>query len=334
MKILFGIQGTGNGHITRSRELLKYLVKKAEVDVLVSGMHHEINMEIDIKYELDGLGFMFGKRGGIDYWKSIRCASPRKLFSDIYSLPVDKYDLVISDFEPITAWASKIRRKPYVCISHQASFLSSKIPRPNHKNRLQQFVMEWYAPGSNLIGLHFKEYDNFIYTPIIREGIRNTDVKNSGHYTVYLPSYDESYITEILKKIDVPWEIFSKHYKGDPFTENNVTVYQVENSRFIESLSSCEGLLCNAGFETPAETLYLGKKLMVIPMKYQYEQECNAEALKGLGIAVINEIGGDFKNSLSDWINSSYLYQANYQNNLPEIVDRILDFQFDADDQG
>jgi len=333
MKILFGIQGTGNGHISRSRELLKYLVKKAEIDVLVSGIHHEVDVGIEVKYELDGLGFMFGKRGGIDYWKSLRCASPYKLCSDIYSLPVDKYDLVISDFEPITAWASKIRGKPYVSISHQASFLSPQIPRPNQNNHFQQFVMQWYAPGSNLIGLHFEEYDNFIYTPIIREEIRNTDIKNSGHYTVYLPSYDERYIIEILKKIDVHWEVFSKHYKGEPFTEKNVTVYPVENSRFVKSLSSCEGLLCNAGFETPAETLYLGKKLMVIPMKRQYEQECNAEALKGLGIAVINEIGQDFYSRLSDWVNSSYVYQANYQNNLPEIVDRILDFQFKADDQ-
>ena len=115
--------------------------------------------------------------------------------------------------------------------------------------------MEWYAPGSSLIGLHFKEYDDFIFTPIIREEIRNTDVTNNGHYTVYLPSYDERYIIEILKKIDVPWEIYSKHYKGEPFKEENVTVCRVDNESFVKSLASCEGLLCNAGFETPAETL-------------------------------------------------------------------------------
>ena len=325
MKILFGIQGTGNGHIIHSREVLKYLVKKAEVDVLVSGLHHEVNLGFEIKYKLNGLGFMFGKKGGIDYWRSIRSTSPSKLMSDIYSLPVHEYDLVISDFEPITAWAAKLKGKPHICISHQASLLSSKVPRPNRKNRFQQLVMKWYAPGDNLIGLHFKEYDDFITTPVIRQEIRDSDVKNDGHYTVYLPSYDERYIIEILKKIDVPWEIFSKHYKGEPFTEGNVRVCRVENSSFVQSLSSCQGLLCNAGFDTPAEALYLGKKLMVIPMKRQYEQECNAEALKGLGILVINEIGEDFSNILSDWVNSSYVYQANYKNNLPNIVDQIID---------
>ncbi len=327
MKILFGIQGTGNGHIIHSREILKYLVKKAEVDVLVSGTHHEVNLGFEVKYKLGGLGFIFGKKGGIDYWKSIRSTNPRKLVSDIYSLPVHEYDLVISDFEPITAWAAKLKGKPHICISHQASLLSSKVPRPDRKNRFQQFLMKWYAPGDELIGLHFKEYDDFITTPIIREEVRDSDVTNNGHYTVYLPSYDERYIIEILKKVDVPWEVFSKHYKGEPFTQDNVTVRQVENSSFVQSLSSCQGLLCNAGFDTPAEALYLGKKLLVIPMKRQYEQECNAEALRGLGIPVVDKIGKDFSQSLNNWINSSFICRANYENNVPRIVERILDFK-------
>ncbi|MEK6224204.1 MAG: hypothetical protein N2A97_04995, partial [Thermodesulfobacteriales bacterium] len=205
--------------------------------------------------------------------------------------------------------------------------LSSKVPRPDRKNRFQQFLMKWYAPGDELIGLHFKEYDDFITTPIIREEVRDSDVTNNGHYTVYLPSYDERYIIEILKKVDVPWEVFSKHYKGEPFTQDNVTVRQVENSSFVQSLSSCQGLLCNAGFDTPAEALYLGKKLLVIPMKRQYEQECNAEALRGLGIPVVDKIGKDFSQSLNNWINSSFIYQANYENNVPRIVERILDFK-------
>ena len=325
MKILFGIQGTGNGHISRSREVLKCLTKEADVDILVSGIHHEVDIGFETKYKLDGLGFMFGRKGGIDYWKSIRCMSPYKLLSDIRSLPVDKYDLVVSDFEPITAWASKIRGAPYVCISHQAALLSSRVPRPEQNNRFQQFVMEWYAPGTSLIGLHFEEYDDFIFTPIIREEVRKTDVSSEGHYTVYLPSYDERYIIEILKKIDVPWEIFSKHYKGEPFKEDNVTVHRVDNVSFVKSLASSDGLLTNAGFETPAETLYLGKKLMAIPMKRQYEQECNAEALKGLGVPVINEINDSFSESLEEWINSPFVYQAKYNDNIPQIVERILD---------
>jgi uncharacterized protein (TIGR00661 family) len=325
MRVLLGIQGTGNGHISRSRELLKHLLKRSEVDVLVSGYHHEVDLGFEVKYKLPGLGFTFGKRGGIDYWSSVRNFSPYTLLSDIYKIPVDKYDLVVSDFEPVSAWSSKFKRVPCVSISHQASFLSPKIPRPREKNRIQELIINWYAPSRTHIGLHFKEYDDFIFTPIIREEIRNTDVNNNGHYTVYLPSYDYRFLSGVLKKIDVKWEVFSKHYKGESFKDANVTVYPVNNGDFVRSLSTCEGILCNAGFETPAETLYLGKKLLVIPMRRQYEQQCNAEALGSLGIPVIRDLGHHFENGISDWINSTFVYNARYKDNLTLIVERILD---------
>jgi len=325
MRVLFGIQGTGNGHISRSRELLKHLLKRARVDVLVSGHHYEVPLGFDVEYRLPGLGFTFGKRGGIDYWSSFKNFSPYKLLSDIYNIPVEKYDLVLSDFEPVSAWSSRLKGVSSISISHQASFMSPNIPRPSGKNRSQELILKWYAPGSSHIGLHFEEYDDFIYTPIIRDEIRNRDVVNNGHYTVYLPSYDEKYLCGLLRGLDVRWEVFSKHHKGEPYNDGNITVYPVNNDEFVRSLSSCEGILCNAGFETPSEALYLGKKLMAVPMKRQYEQQCNAEALSRLGITVARELSRDCGQVLADWINSEFSYNAHYKNNLPAIVERILE---------
>jgi len=325
MKILFGIQGTGNGHVSRSKEIVKELLKSVDVDVLVSGTQHEVDIDIEIKFRYPGLGYTFGKRGGIDYWDSFRTFSPFKLISDIYALPVHQYDLVITDFEPVTAWASRVKGVPCVSISHQAAFLSPKTPRPAAKNRFQEQVLRWFAPGSSPIGLHFEEYDNFIETPIIREEIRSADVKNSGHYTVYLPSYDEKFLCGILKNIDVPWEVFSKHHKGEAFRDQNVQVFPVDNKEFVRSFSSCEGIITNGGFETPSEAIYLGKKLLVIPMKGQYEQQCNAEALRRLGMTVVYSIGPDFGKVVSDWIESPFIYRADYGNNLPKLVELILE---------
>ena len=55
-------------------------------------------------------------------------------------------------------------------------------------------------------------------------------------------------------------------------------------------MASSTGVLCGAGFETPAEALYLGKKLMVIPMKSQLEQFYNAASLKQLGVPVLKKM--------------------------------------------
>ena len=325
MKILYAIQGTGNGHICRSKEVLKSLVREADVDILVSESQHEVNLGFKIKYQLEGLGYVFGKTGGIDYYNSIIKARPNKFLSDIYDLPVENYDVVISDFEPIASWACRRKKKNYISLSHQTAFMSELMPRPGKINALAEFIIRWYAPVSIPIGLHYEKYDNFIETPIIREEIRKADVKNLGHYTVYLPSYDEKYLIKRLNKIDIKWELFSKHYKDKPYKDKNVTITPICNDLFVNSLATCEGILCNSGFETPSEALFLGKKILAIPMKGQYEQECNAEALNRLGIKTLNQIGDDFEQHIEQWINSDFFYHAEYINNVPYIVDFILE---------
>ena len=330
MKILYAIQGTGNGHISRSKEVLKYLVKEADVDILVSESQHEVNLGFKVKYQLEGLGFVFGKTGGIDYYNSIIKARPNKFLLDIYDLPVEDYNVVISDFEPIASWACKRKKKPYISLSHQTAFVSELMPRPEKINTFAEFIIKWYAPVSIPIGLHYKKYDNFIETPIIREEVRHADVKNMGHYTVYLPSFDEKYLTGRLNRIDAKWELFSKHYKGKPYNEKNVTINPINNEHFVKSLATCEGILCNSGFETPSEALYLGKKILTIPMKGQYEQECNAEALSRLGIKNLNSIDNDFEKHIEEWLNSDFVYPAEFKNNVPYIIDFILESN-DAD---
>ena len=37
MKILYAVQGTGNGHFSRAQDVIPLLKKKAQVDILVSG---------------------------------------------------------------------------------------------------------------------------------------------------------------------------------------------------------------------------------------------------------------------------------------------------------
>ncbi|MGI9554214.1 MAG: glycosyltransferase family protein [Thermodesulfobacteriota bacterium] len=325
MKILYAIQGTGNGHISRSKEVLKHLVKKADVDILVSESQHEVDLGFKIKYKLDGLGFVFGKKGGIDYFNSIKKVRLDKFLSDIYDLPVENYDVVISDFEPIASWACRRKKKNYVSLSHQTSFMSDKMPRPKKSNHLAELIIKWYAPVSIPIGLHYEKYDNFIETPIIREEIRNAEVSNNNHYTVYLPSFDEKYLLKKLNSIDVKWEYFSKHYKGNPYVDGKVKIYPINNEWFVESLSTCEGILCNSGFETPSEALHMGKKILAIPMKGQWEQECNAEALKKLGIKILTSIEDDFEKELGDWVNSDFIYKSDFKDNIPFIVDFILE---------
>ena len=326
MKILYAIQGTGNGHISRSKDVIKELRKNAEIDILVSESQHEIDLGLEVKYNLRGLGFIFGKSGGIDYLASIKKARFDRLLTDVHELPVGDYDIVVSDFEPISSWACRFKRKACVSLSHQTSFASPKTPRPQKKNKLMEFIIKWYAPVCIPLGLHFREYDSFIKTPIIRKELREYETENKGHYAVYLPSFDEQNLLEHLKKIDVRWELFSKHYKGPRYTDSNVTVYPVSREKFIESFAGSEGIITNAGFETPSEALFLGKKVLAVPMKGQYEQECNAAALEHMGFDVIYRINEDFGKTVETWINLPPIERENYEDVVPEISQTILEY--------
>ena len=101
MKILYAIQGTGNGHASRALEVVPYLQKRAEVDILVSGYQCELKFPFEVKYKLYGLSFIFGKKGGIDLWETLKKTKFGKLWKEIKNLPVRDYDLIINDFEPV-----------------------------------------------------------------------------------------------------------------------------------------------------------------------------------------------------------------------------------------
>ena len=64
----------------------------------------------------------------------------------------------------------------------------------------------------------------------------------------------------------------------------NCIIYPIDKISFVDSFRNSHGIITNAGFQTSSEALYMGKKLMVIPVKGQYEQECNAKALSDIGV--------------------------------------------------
>lgn len=324
MKILYAIQGTGNGHITVAREVLPLLKKRAEVDILVSGTEADINLPYEIKYKLKGLSFVFGKNGGIDYLETYRRNRIKRLFKEIKQLPVEEYDLIFSDFEPISAWACNLKNKTCLGFSHQAAVINKKSPKPNKKDLIGQAVLKYYAPASTRYGFHYVPYDKNIFTPVIRSEIREHRIKNNGHYTVYLPSYSDKKIIRLLSFFPkVKWEVFSKHTK-DNYACGNILIQSINNQRFIESIVSSEGVLCNAGFQTSAETLFLKKKLMVIPMKGQYEQQCNAVALRMMGVPVLKNIKPKQYKKLKEWLESDAKVVIDFPDDSAYIIDEIL----------
>jgi uncharacterized protein (TIGR00661 family) len=324
MKILYAVQGTGNGHVCRAMDIVPLLQKKALVDILVSGSQADVTLPFPVKYRFKGLSFIFGKKGGIDLLETYRKSHLKKLLAEIKSLPVDEYDLVISDFEPVSSWACYIKNKPCIALSHQAAVLDKESPKPRNIDPVGRSVLKVYAPASVSYGFHFKSYNEHVFTPVIRKTVREAAIGNKGHYTVYLPAYSDTRIIKILSLCpDVKWEVFSKHFK-ERISINNIEVFPIDNDEFINSMASAEGVLCGAGFETPAEALFLGKKLLVVPMKNQFEQHCNAAALKEMGVPVMKSLKAKHVEILNNWLASAEKISIEYPDHTKKIIDDIL----------
>lgn len=326
MKVLYAIQGTGNGHVSRARDIIPVLQSKnIDLDILISGIQADVTLPFDIKYNFKGMSFIFGKKGGVDIWQTYKNLDLLNFRKEIKNLPIKDYDLVINDFEPVSAWAAKQKNVPCISFSHQAAVLHPKAPKPTKNNFLGKMVLQRYAPTQKTYGLHFEKFDNNIFTPIIREEVRNITPSVKNHYTVYLPAYDDQKILDVLKSVpQANWQVFSKHNKKE-IKEKNVHIKPISNTSFIESLVSCKGLFCGGGFEAPAEALFLKKKLMVIPMKNQYEQQCNAAALQKMGVPVIQSFNANQVEKIKDWVTNSEPITVDFSKNTEMIVDQILE---------
>jgi len=323
MRILYAIQGTGNGHLARATEIVPILKSLADTDVLVSGTQSDLKVPFKIDYRLSGMSFIIGQNGGVDILKTVQKSSVFQFIKDIRNLPVDQYDLVINDFEPVSAWACRLRNKTCIGLSHQNAVLHPLAPKPGFNDLMGKFILKHYAPASHKYGFNFRPLSPDIFPPVIRQDIRNAVSTVQPWFTVYLPAYSDQQIIDVLSKVpDTDWQVFSKHSKTN-YTVGSVHFHPVSLHEFTQSFLNCTGLICTAGFEGPAEAIFMGKKLCVIPMKKQYEQYCNAAFLKSMGIKVLASFSKGVP-ELTDWVQNSVPLEIKFPDMTYEIVSGIL----------
>lgn len=323
MKILYGIQGTGNGHLSRARSVVPILKEFAQVDTVLSGTESQVAVDFEINYRFNGLPFVASKKGKVDIFKSIVKSHPIDLIRDIRRFPISNYDLVISDFEPISSWSALLKGVPSIELSHNVSVASKESPKPYSKDKMGEYVLTHYCPSNLKFGFHFEKYNSTTFLPVIRKEVRNLVPIADDFYLVYLPAYHDQYISEILSFFDVEWVVFSK-YTEKSYRKKNVQFHPIENDHFLSQMEKCRGVLCGAGFELPAEVMYLGKKLMVIPMIGQFEQLCNAQALKKMKVSTIPSLDLAYYRSIHFWLQFELPVRVDYPDTLREDIRQVL----------
>lgn len=287
MRILYGVQGTGNGHLTRARALSQYFESFGiGVDYLFSGRAREqyFAMEPFGDHWLCHPGLTFSyQKGRLSPWKTLRGNRFKQFWRDLQALDLSGYDLVLTDFEPISAWAARRQGKTCIGVGHQYAF-NHRVPTAG-ENWVGRTIMEHFAPVDIALGLHWHHFNAPILPPITDFHKPQAQPVQANKIVVYLGFEEMDDVLRLLR----PFEQYEfVVYGAFPEAEQHghVQLKPLSREGFRRDLLSANGVICNAGFELSSEAIQLGKKLLVKPLQGQMEQLSNARALEELGLGM------------------------------------------------
>ena len=281
-KILYSIQTTGMGHVTRSMEIINLLKSEGhDIDILVSGQNYQGDFGCEIKYRFAGMSFDTEKK--IDIKNLFLNNHPIQVCKDIYNLDLNPYDLIITDFEPITSWKGLLTGKKVLGIGNHYKFFETRLTlRPSFL--INKFLCWLASPVRDYIGFDYiKSPNRKILNPIIKGNISNKGVTTGDYYITYLHNYSPDEQVEFFKKYpNEKFKIFAK--VEESIQIENCQIVPLNNETFTKDILECKGVITNAGFQTTSECLYLGKKMWIIPIQNQIEQYYNCSILRELGV--------------------------------------------------
>jgi len=70
--------------------------------------------------------------------------------------------------------------------------------------------------------------------------------------------------------------------------------------------------------------MFLGKKVLSIPQTSQYEQGCNASALKKLGVMTLSKIDTHFSTQLTRWFDEYAPVVVDYPDETEGIIQKLI----------
>jgi len=306
MRILYGVSGHGNGHITRSSYIVSLLQRENhQVKIVTYGQGTSYVRKYHPQYDiLDISGYEIYYKNGVvrnyktfyEFLKHIPINSVKNFPHLIDILIKFKPQIIISDFEPFTQILAKTFNIPLIGIDNIIATLKVK-ERPNKRPTTEamftigtihlfmrcakyHFVLT-FAP--DFIKMDDDARKLIIVPPIIRNKVIDIadKVEDGGYMLVYQTS--ES-MTESLNKIigkfpNVKFIV----YRLKVEKRSNVEMKEFSGEGFIEDLARCSGVITNGGFSLISEALYLKKPVYAVPIKGQYEQKINSFLVEKAG---------------------------------------------------
>jgi len=295
MKILFGVQTEGNGHITQALATKQYLKENGhDVNTVFAankskGLSKYFTDEFNV-ITYAGFDFVFDKKGRVIIWKTLiknYLELPKLLYSFFTicrTIRKERPDVIVNFYEPLIGLTALVFPKiKYVSIAHQYATTLPMYPKisgfPVQKIFLK-LINYVTSIRSTKIALSYYEFqDDTVVAcpPILRNNSYVLKDNQEDFILVYLMEEGmlKELINEAKKHPDKQIECFTKLTKPVKDLPTNLTVRPLDGESFQERMKVCKAVVCSGGFETSSEAIYQMKPLLMVPMPNHYEQYAN-----------------------------------------------------------
>jgi uncharacterized protein (TIGR00661 family) len=202
-------------------------------------------------------------------------------------------EVCISDFDSFSHVFGKLFDRPVISLDHQhvidrcehAPAVTHRLPRDF---RLTRALVRAKVPGCAhylVTSFYFpppKRARTTLVGPILRPEVAALAPERGDHILVYQTAHAAAELVAMLRA--VPEQRFVVYARGGAVvgTEGNVTVRAFDEGTFLEDLAAARAVITNGGYTLLSEALYLGKRVLSVPLRHQGEQELNAAYLADL----------------------------------------------------
>ncbi len=293
-RILYGVNGEGAGHSTRSREVIAHLVGQGHTVHVASFDRGLQNLGSDFEVtEIYGLRFAYvNNRVRYDRTIAKNLFTAPKAARSIHRLmqlaEEWQIELVITDFEPLTCHVGHRKHLPVITIDNQHCLTNTDVTYPKEFRRdaaAAKLVCRLMTPraDASLVTTFFlprvKKPATYLFPPILREDILEAKPIEGDAVLVYVTSPAPA-LAKILSSVRGAFIAYGFGREG---REGNILFKKPSMDGFLADLVTAKAILANAGFSLVTEALHLAKPYLAVPVAHQFEQTFNAYWLARMG---------------------------------------------------
>jgi uncharacterized protein (TIGR00661 family) len=302
-RIVYGVAGEGFGHSSRSHLIGQHLIDAGHDVLFVASRRSLAYLQKHFGPKVRaafGLSLVYDNRT-LSPWRTITTNTSRFIAkrSDVARFCTDTLDpfepdVVISDFEPVSAWWAWRRRVPFVSVNHQHLLTMCKLEHEPSEwlSRLNAHVVTrcHYVGAAAYIILNFfrapvTDERAVLAPPVVRPIVRDAEPTSGDHIVVYTSdaSWNDGLLDVLRSFGDQPFRVYG--FDRDERV-GNCQLRPTSTDGFVADVAHSRGVIATGGFTLISECLHLGKKMLVLPIQGQYEQIVNAHYAEKLGLAL------------------------------------------------